>query len=247
VVLERAVGEIVAAAHTHTTPKPFLDAALREAARLVGCDSAILLPTACAPPGTLNRGPESAAIYQHYRIHEARYRGELARGHAIAEQQGGYIDSDVYTLAERSRLAFFNEIVRPQGVQSRIVANVSFHGRLDALIQLCRHGRGARFCTRELDLIRQLLPTLSLTYAAVRSSAGLRAPPVLGQRLDELTARERQIAHFVGCGYQNKEIAALLGSSPITIRNQLSHIFRKVGISGRAALAARASSCIDRD
>jgi DNA-binding NarL/FixJ family response regulator len=39
-------------------------------------------------------------------------------------------------------------------------------------------------------------------------------------------------------GYTNREIASALGSSPNTVRNQLSSLFAKVGATTRAELVA---------
>lgn len=245
-LVERVAAEVVARAHAFCELKPFLDAALRETAQLVGCDSALLMPETRTAPGTLNKGPEFKNIYHQFRAGQLRYRAELRRGRAIALQRGAYIDNEVYSVAERSRLSFYNEIIAPQGVRDRIVGYVAFHGRVDAVIHLCRHGRGARFVPRELDAIRQLLPTLGLAYAAFRSqNEDAPALDTLG-RLERLTAREHQIVNYVRRGYHNKEIASLLGSSPLTVRNQLSEVFRKLELSGRSALAAHAERHMGR-
>ncbi len=55
--------------------------------------------------------------------------------------------------------------------------------------------------------------------------------------LDELTAQEVQIAHFVAQGLTNREVAAQLFLSPRTIDFHLRNVFRKLGIASRTELA----------
>ena len=49
-----------------------------------------------------------------------------------------------------------------------------------------------------------------------------------------LTEVEQELLRWVAAGRTNLEIAALRGRSPLTIRNQLSVMFRKLGASNRA-------------
>jgi DNA-binding NarL/FixJ family response regulator len=55
--------------------------------------------------------------------------------------------------------------------------------------------------------------------------------------LDQLSTREREIAQCVAAGFGNRAIAALLGTSPNTVRNQIGNVFRKLGMKSRAELA----------
>lgn len=62
--------------------------------------------------------------------------------------------------------------------------------------------------------------------------------PALG--LDALTLSEQAVADLVAAGHANGEVAAVLGLSIHTVRAHLRAIFRKLGVKGRAELAARA-------
>jgi len=55
---------------------------------------------------------------------------------------------------------------------------------------------------------------------------------------DALTSREREVATLVCVGLSNKQLAHRLNVSEGTVRNHLYHIFRKVGVRNRTALAA---------
>lgn len=54
-----------------------------------------------------------------------------------------------------------------------------------------------------------------------------------------LTPREREIMALAGRGYTNDEIAELLVLSPLTVKTHLGSVYRKLGVSGRSAAAAR--------
>jgi two-component system, NarL family, nitrate/nitrite response regulator NarL len=61
-------------------------------------------------------------------------------------------------------------------------------------------------------------------------------------QIDLLTTRERQIVRVMAEGLTNKEIAQRLKLAEGTVKVHLHHIFRKLGIANRTALAVRASN-----
>lgn len=66
------------------------------------------------------------------------------------------------------------------------------------------------------------------------------------QRLErfELTRREVEILHLLTQGKTNREIAANLYISPLTVRTHLEHIYRKLGVRSRTEAAAFALSLL---
>ncbi len=60
----------------------------------------------------------------------------------------------------------------------------------------------------------------------------------IGEGVDSLSDREREVAELVAGGHTNREIAAELYLSEKTIENHLSRIFGKLGASKRAQVAA---------
>jgi DNA-binding CsgD family transcriptional regulator len=54
-----------------------------------------------------------------------------------------------------------------------------------------------------------------------------------------LTPRERELVAEILKGQSNRAIAACLGTSVQTVRNQLTLLYRKLGVSSRLELAAR--------
>ena len=69
--------------------------------------------------------------------------------------------------------------------------------------------------------------------------AALPALEVLtdGRIPEKLTARERDIVQLVGQGFRNRDIAAALGLSEQTVKNNLRVIFEKLGVYDRLSLA----------
>lgn len=60
--------------------------------------------------------------------------------------------------------------------------------------------------------------------------------------LATLTPQERIVARAVARGRSTREVANLLVVSPRTVESHLSRIYRKLGLSGRTALAAALGS-----
>jgi DNA-binding CsgD family transcriptional regulator len=56
-----------------------------------------------------------------------------------------------------------------------------------------------------------------------------------------LTRREAEVLHLVARGLTNEEIAKRLYVSPLTVKKHLEHVYRKLGVHGRAQAVARAA------
>jgi len=54
-----------------------------------------------------------------------------------------------------------------------------------------------------------------------------------------LTQREIEVISLAAEGRTNREIAGLLGISPLTVRKHLEHAYPKLGVGNRTAAAAR--------
>lgn len=101
---------------------------------------------------------------------------------------------------------------------------------------------------RELEGARVLIAEMGVPrlYAEmVRRPRGLArripsphpgSPALAG--LSGLTTREREVAGLVAQGYSNRQIAEQLVMSVRTVTTHISHIFAKLGVSSRAAIAA---------
>jgi DNA-binding CsgD family transcriptional regulator len=86
--------------------------------------------------------------------------------------------------------------------------------------------------SRSLSLSKgTFLVTLKEEHALNRSGS-------LSDKINQLTRRERECALLAAQGLHNRDIANKLGKSEITVRNQLSSIYRKLGIDTRHKLIA---------
>ncbi len=61
-------------------------------------------------------------------------------------------------------------------------------------------------------------------------------PPVPGERRDKLSSREMEVVRCVALGMRNKEVADKLGVSEATVKNHLTSIYGKLGVSDRLEL-----------
>jgi DNA-binding CsgD family transcriptional regulator len=206
---------------------------LERFAQAVPHDSAVFLSPTTGERSLVRKAP---AHFQRYLEGRQRYEFDLAKTKAAASVQNGlFIDSEVFSVRERDRSPFFQEILRPQGIRQRLGIHLYFRQRLTGLLFLCRQGRQA-FTRGDGERLRPVLPALGLAHAALDVH---RAPP-LGSTAEppvQLTPQELRVAVRAASGLQNKEIASLLGTSPLTVRNQMARIFQKTSVSGRAQLA----------
>jgi DNA-binding CsgD family transcriptional regulator len=231
--MQQFLASLAEAAESCPDERAFSRFALEGLRKIVGFESGLVTPV----PHQIDRlvtldgdGPLMRRLYRKIAADPVRLVGGL-RSRTEPFERGGYIDTELFTLAERNRMPFFSEITRPQGVRSQIAVGLTLRGRPMARLYLCRYDRGRVFQPSELERLRPVFPLLTLAHATVAAS---KAPEV-----DlNLSPREAQIARYLCEGFRNLNIAALLGTSPNTVRNQISRMYSKLGISSRLELVA---------
>src|SRR5581483_1579704 len=175
-LIDSVSGDLVAQANACTGADQFQRVLLEQLARVAPYDSAIYLPRSNVErPTVLGKPTRYNEIYRRFRVGEAGYFRDLARAQAVAARDGAYLDSEIYSLAERRSLGFFVEILAPQHITSRLVVHVAFRGRVMAAVNLGRHGRSPAFQRGDLELMQRLAPLVGLTCAAVESRPEARA------------------------------------------------------------------------
>jgi pimeloyl-ACP methyl ester carboxylesterase/DNA-binding CsgD family transcriptional regulator len=156
----------------------------------------------------------------------------------------GFNDYMPLTASAKTAAAIFanNGFIDVQDEARRIrCPALVLHGREDLRIPF-EEGRlaaglipGARFImlqTRNHILMpaepswREFLDALAAFYPP--------APPAAGQGFPGLTTREREILEFIAQGLDNAQIAARLELSEKTVRNNITHIFDKIGVENRS-------------
>lgn len=76
---------------------------------------------------------------------------------------------------------------------------------------------------------------------AVMPSPAAATPPVtsrVNSPMEALTGQERRVFELVGRGHTNQEVAAATGLTEKTVRNYLSRVFDKLGVTRRSQLVA---------
>lgn len=113
--------------------------------------------------------------------------------------------------------------------------------------ELLRRERQIEAARHQLRLATAAFEGMGAAAWAVRAQGELRAtgapvPAPTPHPLATLTPQERRVAEAVATGATDRQAAAALFLSPRTVAYHLSSVYRKLGITSRAALAARLSS-----
>lgn len=211
--------------------------------RAVGFDSLYLgpaLPEVATGPFTVRVDERAMSRCEAQSDLHWNDRIRLNRGAAL--RGGVAVDVDVLRPGVRDRMFFYREVVAGLGIRVFAVGILEAPGRPPQCIYLGRTSRGARFKGRELAMLRAAVPILALGHALHERKVApppARAPSQAPLPSPRLTAREDQILMYLSKGFRNAEIAAALGTSPATVKNQVSAILAKLDVSNRTELAGR--------
>ena len=85
-----------------------------------------------------------------------------------------------------------------------------------------------------------LQPSIAAKVVAEYTRLAGSAPPASGSLPEPLTEREREILRLLAGGASNKEIAAQLFLAEGTVKNHVTNILGKLGVSGRLQAANKA-------
>jgi DNA-binding CsgD family transcriptional regulator len=141
------------------------------------------------------------------------------------------VDRDFFGARGLEAMPHYQVMMRPHRGRSSLISYLGDCAGLSAGIVLGR--TTPRWLAREQRWFARALPLLSLCERVVQTLAPQSpAPPAM------LTPRERDVLGYLQLGYTNREIACACGTSPRTVRNQLSAIFAKLGASTRAEAVA---------
>ena len=135
----------------------------------------------------------------------------------------------------------YNEVERPLGVED-LASVCQITAPNQAVIITC--GRSRRFSDRDLAPIQSFQRILSSLVPFRCGTPKQSCPPPGACRwgkvpgpLAKLTAREREILHWVREGKRDPEIGIILDLSPRTVQHHLENVYRKLGVETRTAAA----------
>lgn len=137
----------------------------------------------------------------------------------------------------RDNSVYYREVLQPAEVSSLACISLKWRGNPLAFIVAARHD-GRAFDEDEGELLGAIRPFLEAAFVANLATS---EHPLM----EKLTPREREVAEMVCRGFSNREIGAMLGTSPNTVRNQTVQLFRKLEVDNRAELAALMSGRLD--
>jgi DNA-binding CsgD family transcriptional regulator len=177
------------------------------------------------------RGQEAAG-FEAFALHDAvrleTTHPEVERLYELA----GIVDSDlVRAFAEHAAAAALGDSVGLEAVGATFAGLDADLLAAEAYAQAARGYRrsGASASDRRLRAQAALL---------LDGCEGARTPLVAGVDAPQLTEREHDVARLAAEGLSDQEIADRLGISSRTVGNHLHHVYAKLGIGGRSALAA---------
>jgi DNA-binding CsgD family transcriptional regulator len=153
-------------------------------------------------------------------------------------QRGVASDADAFPHGSRRRAAWEERVNRAFGVRHTLAAHLLLGERIVSVVLLFRQ-RGLAFPQREQEALRALCPTLAVgdaLHQALLAPGQLGVATQLRCRDQRLTQRQREIVERVALGHTNAQIAAALGTSANTVRNQLSDASRRLGAANRAEI-----------
>jgi DNA-binding NarL/FixJ family response regulator len=131
--------------------------------------------------------------------------------------------------------------VTAERLSTRVVFLTAFAEDRDLLTAVARGAYGAIFKDATPSVLVQSLRRVAegrRFFPLTNGNGNGNGNGANGNMLTVLTEREREIMHLVSEGLSNKEVGRLLNISDGTIKVHLHHIYRKLAISNRTALAA---------
>jgi DNA-binding CsgD family transcriptional regulator len=238
--LRRAVLLVDSLADLHD-PDDFAGLVLPQLVRLVGCD-VITYNEIGLDPGKVRvvdhpRGARIAALTAAFTAHVHEH--PLVAHHRAMADTGPAKISDFLSQRQFHRLGLYCDFYRPLAVEHQMAIALPAPANQVIGIALNRSSTDFTETDRAVLTILQAPLIAGLRRAQNRHRAGQAAARAGSAGLPDLTGRESEILRLVAAGRTNTAIARTLGVSPRTVAKHLEHIYRKLGVTSRAAAASR--------
>ena len=152
--------------------------------------------------------------------------------------------SDLVAAPDFRRTPLFNDYYRP--IRLDCAMALPIHVQRNVLVSFVLNRSGRDFSDRDRACLESIRPHLGNLYRLSRELDGPRAAwGVPSASRDSagnlpLTAREREVLHWLGGGKTDRDIADILCISPRTVHKHLQRIYEKLGVETRTAAVIRA-------
>jgi DNA-binding CsgD family transcriptional regulator len=152
--------------------------------------------------------------------------------------------SDLLSRARFHRLGLYSEFYRHLPVEDQLAFNLPATGD-GHLIAIALNRAQENFTDADRDVLTAIAGPLNnaVRRGRLRHRAQTAIAAADSNGLGELTGRELQVLELAARGRTNRAIASAVGVSPRTVAKHLEHIYRKLGVTSRAAAVyARAAA-----
>lgn len=202
----------------------------------------------------LQVGPEHQMQYERYvstRYLTERHFRELTRKGGLIErvtecwvraQMPIYLAEDIQTGHFGSYEVPFTEspgYLNEMEIRNMLAYGIcNQYGVVSAFFSFSR--LSGQVSSAQAYMLQLLVPHLHAALIRVMSDqtvTSLASKPVS----NSITVREREILHWIHCGKTNWEIANILDISPLTVKNHVQNILRKLNVQNRSHAAVKAS------
>jgi len=156
---------------------------------------------------------------------------------------------------------FYQSYYRPYGWRDKISFLVYTRPDVAAFVTLARQVDEPSFTSRELQILRAVLPGVEQVAERVWSQLGhqdaardresFRLHRVFSEAYHAfgkaaLSSREREVAQLLLKGLAPKSVGKVLNIAPGTVRNHIKHIYTKLNVRSQAALLALFFETLER-
>jgi DNA-binding CsgD family transcriptional regulator len=171
------------------------------------------------------------------------YEHPLVREHARNPHAVTMRINDLLSETEFQRTPLFNEYYRPIRIDHAMA--VPIHVDRNLLVSFVFNRSKRDFSDRDRACLELIRPHLGNFYRLTRAMDSARtAPAAAPNALDRasdlpLTAREREVLHWLAGGKTDRDIGEILDISPRTVHKHLQRIYEKLGVETRTAAVMR--------
>jgi DNA-binding CsgD family transcriptional regulator len=215
---------------------------------LIGCDIATYQEMRPEPDhlGNYTEYPAGSLDPDALEIFQAHMAEHPLVTHSLATTDGGPASiSEVVGRQRFRRLGIYAEYFRHVPTDDQLAFTIPGTAQ-DQVVGIALSRAGRDFGQADSAVLRSVMPpmrnALRRSVRRHRAQAAVAADP---DALADLTGRELQVLQMAARGRTNLAIARAIDISPRTVAKHLEHIYRKLGVTGRAAAVYRTAGPAD--